>query len=120
MGGHHGRGGPIMMGGEKPKNFKASVKKLLKYLSPFKWKLLLVAFCSAAATVFTIVSPKIFGEVTNELVKGVLSKSRGIRRHQLRLYRTNDAPFTGTVYPQYAVFLPPGLYHGKHIHDDRV
>ncbi len=75
MGG--GRGGPIMMGGEKPKNFKDSIKKLLKYLSPFKWSILLVAACSAFATVFTIISPKILGQITNELVRGVMVMTSG-------------------------------------------
>jgi ATP-binding cassette subfamily B protein len=65
------------MGGEKPKDFKRTIKRLLKFLSPFKWRILLVAFCSAAATVFAIVSPRIFGEITNELAKGVMIMTSG-------------------------------------------
>ncbi|NLL39214.1 MAG: ABC transporter ATP-binding protein [Clostridiales bacterium] len=69
--------GPIMMGGEKPKNFRGSIKKLIGYVSPFKWHLLLVAFCSAATTVFTAVGPKILSLITNELSRGVMEMATG-------------------------------------------
>jgi ATP-binding cassette subfamily B protein len=66
-----------MMGGEKPKNFRGSIKKLIGYVSPFKWHLLLVAFCSAATTVFTAVGPKILSLITNELSRGVMEMATG-------------------------------------------
>lgn len=59
------------MMGEKPKNLKKSVKKLLSYVAPFKWHIILVAFCSAATTIFSTVGPKITALITNELSRGV-------------------------------------------------
>lgn len=75
-GGPHG--GPMaMLAGEKPKNFRNSLKKLLGYVAPFKWQLLLVAFCSAATTVFSAVGPKIQALITNELSRGVMDLAAG-------------------------------------------
>ena len=50
-----GRGG---MRGEKPKDFKGSMKKLIGYLMDFKWLVLLVALCSVCSTVLSTVNPR--------------------------------------------------------------
>ena len=70
MGGQGPMGG--MMPGEKAKNFKGSLKKLAKYLSPFKWAILIVVICAAVSTIFTIIGPKILAHATNELADGVM------------------------------------------------
>ena len=54
----HGPGGR-MMTGEKAKNFKGSTRKLLSYLKPFHWAIIMVLLCAAISTVFTIVGPKV-------------------------------------------------------------
>lgn len=59
-----GRG---MMPTEKAKDFKGSFKKLISYLSPFKFKILIVVIFAALSTVFTIVGPKILAKATDEL-----------------------------------------------------
>lgn len=73
-----GRGQGPMGGGrgmmvEKPKDFKNSVKKLGKYLKPHLFSILLTLIFAALSTVFSIVSPKILGTMTNQIVDGYVS-----------------------------------------------
>ena len=64
-----GRG---MMSTEKAKDFKGSFKKLISYLSPFKFTILIVVIFAALSTVFTIVGPKILAKATDELTAGLM------------------------------------------------
>lgn len=77
--GHGGPGGP---GGakavERAKDFKGTTKKLMgKYLSEYKWKLIIVFIFAIAGTVFTIVGPKILGKATTEIYSGIVKKISG-------------------------------------------
>ena len=54
--------------GEKAKDFKGTVKKLIKYLSDFRWQMLMVLVFAIGSTIFAIVSPKILGGATNQIV----------------------------------------------------
>ncbi len=58
----------MMRGGEKAKDFKNTMKKLLKYISPYAKSLIIVLILAVASTIFTIVSPKILGKITNQIV----------------------------------------------------
>ena len=60
-----------LMPGEKPKNFKGTMRSLLKTLAPYKGKLVLVLFFAIASTVFTILSPNILGNATDLVVSGI-------------------------------------------------
>ncbi len=73
------RGGPGrgMTVVEKPKNFKETSKKLLQYLSPYKWKLILVAILAIGSTSFSIAGPKILGNITTNIFEGLVSKVSG-------------------------------------------
>ena len=71
-GGPHG-----MRAVEKPKDFKGSVKKLLKALSPWKWKLRLAALLSALSAAIGIFGPKVLGNATTEIFNGVVRKVQG-------------------------------------------
>lgn len=55
--------------GEKAKNFKDTIIKLMKYLTAFRWQLLTVIVFTISSTIFAIISPKILGEATNQIVK---------------------------------------------------
>ncbi|MDO9490774.1 MAG: ABC transporter ATP-binding protein [Acetobacterium sp.] len=69
-----GPGGPAgMMPGEKPKDFKGSLKKLARYLSAYKISLFFVLIFAVASTVFMIVGPKILGNATTALYEGVMN-----------------------------------------------
>jgi len=53
---------------EKPKNFSATIKKLISYLEPFWVSMIFVLVFAIASTIFAIVSPKILGNMTNQIV----------------------------------------------------
>ena len=65
------------MHGEKAKDFKGSMKNLIKYLSAYKLSLLLVLIFAVGSTVFSIVGPKILGNATTEIFNGLVSKVSG-------------------------------------------
>ena len=75
----HGPGsGPAMMrGGEKPKNFKKSFKRLVSYLSEYKTPIIVVFIFAAASALFMILGPKILGNVTTEVFEGIMKKIAG-------------------------------------------
>jgi ATP-binding cassette subfamily B multidrug efflux pump len=66
-----------MIGGEKALNFKGTMKKLIDYLSVYKLSMLLVLIFAIASSIFTIVGPKILGNVTTELFEGTMAKIAG-------------------------------------------
>ncbi len=69
-------GGPGMghMPAEKPKNFRGTLKRLLRYLKPRTAALVVVFFLAIMGTVFSIFSPKIMGGATTKLFEGVMAK----------------------------------------------
>ena len=73
MGGPHGRN----MAGEKAKDFKGTIKKLIRYMSAFKVHMFFVAVFAVCGTVFNIVGPKILGKATTEIFNGLVSKVSG-------------------------------------------
>ncbi|AQS58091.1 ABC transporter ATP-binding protein [Desulforamulus ferrireducens] len=58
----------------KAKNFKGSLKRLLGYLKPYRWRLLAVFGLAILSTAFSIVSPKILGKATTKLFEGIMLK----------------------------------------------
>jgi ATP-binding cassette subfamily B multidrug efflux pump len=75
MGGH---GGPMaMMKGEKARDFKGTMAKLIRYLGAYRISILIVGIFAAASTVFSIVGPKILGQATTKLFEGVLAQIGG-------------------------------------------
>lgn len=68
----HGR-----MGGEKAKDFKGTMGKLMKYMSAFKIQMLFVVIFAIGGTVFNIIGPKILGKATTEIFNGLVSKVSG-------------------------------------------
>lgn len=57
---------------EKPKDFKGTISRLIKYLSPFKVSLIVIFILAIGSTVFTIAGPKILGQATDTLAEGVI------------------------------------------------
>jgi len=72
MMGQGGRRG--MMPGEKPKDFSGTVKRLLAYFKPEMIGLIIVVILTITSVVFTVYAPRILGNATNELFKGIISK----------------------------------------------
>jgi ATP-binding cassette subfamily B protein len=69
----HGRGVP----GEKAKDFKGTIKKILAYMGSYKAALVVVLLFAVASTVFNVVGPKILSRATTELFNGLMSKLSG-------------------------------------------
>jgi len=70
-----GRGGHGIRLVEKPKNFRATMKKLISYTKPFWISIIFVFIFAIASTIFAIVSPKILGNMTNQVVSGYVAKA---------------------------------------------
>ena len=74
------RRGPMGHGmhpGEKPKDFKKSIKKLLSYIGKYKIAILVVMLFAACSTIFNVAGPKILGKATTALSEGLMSKIQG-------------------------------------------
>ncbi|MCP1096647.1 ABC transporter ATP-binding protein/permease [Bacillaceae bacterium OS4b] len=76
--GHGPGGGNMMMMGQKAKDFKGTLKRLLTYLKPRRNKLISVFFAAIMSTIFMIVGPKIMGNAITELFEGAYGKFQGI------------------------------------------
>jgi ATP-binding cassette, subfamily B, multidrug efflux pump len=77
-GGPMGRGGPMaMMKGEKARDFKGTMRKLLQYLGSYKVSILIVMIIAMASTIFSIAGPKILGQATTKLFEGVMAQIAG-------------------------------------------
>lgn len=71
------RGGGKMAPVEKAKDFKGSLKNLIKYIGRFKIAIIIVMICAAASTIFSVIGPKILGNATSELASGLMKKIQG-------------------------------------------
>lgn len=69
-----GRG---MMPGEKAKNFRGTMKKLLGYIGSYRIAVIFVALFAVGSTVFNIVGPKTLGKATTALAQGLMAKIGG-------------------------------------------
>lgn len=70
--------GPHGMGaGEKAKDFKGTMKKLLNYIGRYKIAIFFVIIFAIGGTIFNIVGPKILGKATTEIFNGLVSKVSG-------------------------------------------
>ncbi|OUO87870.1 multidrug ABC transporter ATP-binding protein [Gordonibacter urolithinfaciens] len=75
MGGHgpgHG-----MMPGEKAKDFKGTLKKMIAFMGRFKAALVVVLVFAIGSTVFNIIGPKVLSTATTELFNGIVAKIDG-------------------------------------------
>ncbi len=68
-----GGGGRMMRGGEKPKDFKKTMKKLIEYLSPYKKSVIAVVIFAITSTSFSILGPRILGNITNQIAEDYIN-----------------------------------------------
>jgi ATP-binding cassette subfamily B multidrug efflux pump len=77
-GGPMGHGGPMaMMKGDKARDFKGTMRKLIEYLGAYKTAILFVMLIAIGSTVFSIIGPKTLGKATTKLFEGVMSQIAG-------------------------------------------
>jgi len=71
------RGGPMGMGAptEKARNFGVSIRRLVRYLRPRLVPLLAVVALAVVSTSFSVVAPKVIGNATTMIARGLGSGS---------------------------------------------
>lgn len=69
--------GPGMMPGEKAKDFKGTLKKILRYMGAYRYGLIAVMVFAVGGTAFNIVGPKVLSRATTELFNGLMAKVSG-------------------------------------------
>ncbi|GAA0086190.1 ABC transporter ATP-binding protein [Clostridium sp. CTA-7] len=74
-----GFGGPMggMHAGGKAKDFKGTIKKLMKYLKPYSLSIIIVLIFAIGSAAFSIIGPKVLGKATTKLFEGLVSKVSG-------------------------------------------
>ena len=69
-----GRG---MAPGEKAKNLKGALGKILRYMGKYKIAVVFVMIIAACSTVFSVLGPKVLGKATTGLAEGLMAKVAG-------------------------------------------
>jgi ATP-binding cassette, subfamily B, multidrug efflux pump len=79
QGGFFGGHGPgaNMMPGEKARDFKGTVRKLMGYLGRYRIAVAAVMVLAIGSTVFNVVGPKVLGQATTALSEGLVAKIAG-------------------------------------------
>ena len=72
-----GHGPMAMMKGEKAKDFKGTIRRLVSYMEKYRVRIVVVFLFAIASTVFTIAGPKILGQATTALFEGVMARIQG-------------------------------------------
>lgn len=70
---HMGGSGAV----EKAKDFKGTIKKLIKYIASYKVALVFVMIFAVGSTIFNIVGPKVLSKATTEIFNGLVAKVQG-------------------------------------------
>ena len=65
---------------EKAKDFKSSIKRLLKELNPFKALVILSLTLSVAASILSIVTPNILSKLTDKISNGIVPNKENLVR----------------------------------------
>ena len=81
QGKHKGPMGEPPMGRpvEKAKDFKGTIKRLMHYLKPREFQIIMVFLMAALSTVFAILSPKIMGKALTKLFDGIIAKHMALK-----------------------------------------
>ena len=66
-----------MAPGEKAKDFKGTMKKLMTYIGKYKFAVATVIVFAIGSTIFSIIGPKILSKATTELFNGLVAKIKG-------------------------------------------
>ncbi len=72
MGPGHG-----MAPGEKARDFKGTLVKMLDYMGRYKFALIAVMIFAICSTAFNIIGPKVLSQVTTEIFNGLVAKIQG-------------------------------------------
>ncbi len=72
-------GGPAgrMIVTEKPRDFKGTIGKLVRFMGRFKFAMLAALVFAIGSTVFNVIGPKVLSTATTELFNGIVAKVEG-------------------------------------------
>lgn len=75
----HGHGGPggAMHGGEKPRDFRGTMKRMISFMGQFKGRLIIIFLFAVASTAFSILGPKVLSQATTVLFEGSIAQIGG-------------------------------------------
>lgn len=71
-------GPPMSLPVQRARDFKGTLKRLMRYLGPRRYRLYAVFTMAAGGTVFTVLGPKIMGLATTSLFEGFMQKLQGV------------------------------------------
>ena len=71
------RPGRGMVPGEKTKDLKGALGKILRYMGKYKIAVVFVMIIAACSTVFSVLGPKVLGKATTGLAEGLMAKVAG-------------------------------------------
>jgi ATP-binding cassette subfamily B protein len=77
MGGPMGGPPGMLRGGEKARDFKGTMSRLLAALRPYRVSIIIALIFAVASTVFSIIGPKILGKATTKLFEGIVAQISG-------------------------------------------
>jgi ATP-binding cassette subfamily B multidrug efflux pump len=101
MGGRgHMMGGGMLMPGQKARDFRGTMAKLIEYLRAYRAKIAVALALAAVSTASAIVGPKILGQATTKLFEGVMAQIAGTG--------SIDFDFIGNI-----ILVTLGLYAGS-------
>nr|WP_243835003.1 ABC transporter ATP-binding protein [Alicyclobacillus sacchari] len=63
---------------QKPKDFKGTLRRLSRYFKPHLWRLAVVLLMTILSTLFSILSPDVMKNATDDLVAGIRHRLHGI------------------------------------------
>lgn len=85
-------GGPMMAMRTqvvKPKDFNKTVKRLIQFTSPYLWQMLLVILMAIIGTLFSIISPKLIGNITSKIAFGLYQMFQNVPNASIDLAYVN-------------------------------
>ena len=71
------RPGRGIVPGEKAKDLKGALGKILRYMGKYKIAVVFVMIIAACSTVFSVLGPKVLGKATTGLAEGLMAKVAG-------------------------------------------
>jgi len=100
-----GSGPPMSRPVQKARDFKGTLTRLLAYLKPYRWQLLLVFLVTILSTLFNILGPKITGKAITSLFDDMMMKLNGIPGAKVDFDYIQQIIITlGSLYLMSAVF----------------
>lgn len=72
--------GPGMSAGEKAKDFKSAITRLMRELKSFRVLIVLALFLAMAGSILSIFTPNILSDLTDEITKGLVVNEKNLKQ----------------------------------------